>query len=197
MRGGAHTGREGDVIAVRCRGSLGSCLSRGQDLEALRRLPCGSSVIRFLQTLRDGNNGESKPPAAAERPLSRLALAIGHERPSAGAASAQRALALTEPGRDVHLDLATRHALIWFLNDGGMGWPALACSTIRAGSTGRWPTVSTVRLNQDERTTSRRWRRRGCRGAGRAAAARAGSAGGAAARAAGGTAGPERCTTPA
>ncbi len=50
----------------------------------------------------------------------------GHPGPFAGAATAQGALALIEPGRDVHLDLATRHALIWFLNDGGMGWPALA-----------------------------------------------------------------------
>jgi tetratricopeptide (TPR) repeat protein len=59
------------------------------------------------------------------RTLQKLALAIGFEDPPEGAALAERALVLIDPGREPRLDLAARHALIWFLNDCGLGWQAL------------------------------------------------------------------------
>jgi tetratricopeptide (TPR) repeat protein len=59
------------------------------------------------------------------RTLQKLALAIGFDDPAEGAALAERALVLIDPGREPRLDLAARHALIWFLNDAGLGWQAL------------------------------------------------------------------------
>ncbi len=61
----------------------------------------------------------------AGRVLHKLSQLIGYERPVDGVVTAEQALALIEPGRDLHLDLAARHGLIWFLNDGGMGRQAL------------------------------------------------------------------------
>jgi hypothetical protein len=59
------------------------------------------------------------------RTLQKLALAVGFEDPPAGVALAERALTLIEPGREPRAELAARHALIWFVNDCGMGWQAL------------------------------------------------------------------------
>jgi hypothetical protein len=59
------------------------------------------------------------------RTLQKLSLAVGWENPAAGIHFAERALALIEPGREPRLELASRHALIWFLNDCGLGWQAL------------------------------------------------------------------------
>ena len=54
-----------------------------------------------------------------------LAQAVGWDDPAKGARLAERALGLIEPGREQGLELAARHALIWFLNDCGMGRQAL------------------------------------------------------------------------
>jgi hypothetical protein len=59
------------------------------------------------------------------RTLQKLARAIGHEDPAHGAALAQRATALVEPGREPLLELAGRHLLSWFLNDCGHSTRAL------------------------------------------------------------------------
>jgi tetratricopeptide (TPR) repeat protein len=59
------------------------------------------------------------------RTLQKLALAIGYEDPPQGVAMAERALELIDPAREPRLELAARHALIWFLNDCGQGWQAL------------------------------------------------------------------------
>lgn len=58
-------------------------------------------------------------PAEEGAALHQLALAVGFEHPQRGARLARRALALIDPAADPRLDLAARHALIWFLNDGG------------------------------------------------------------------------------
>jgi hypothetical protein len=36
-----------------------------------------------------------------------------------------RALELLDPAREPRSELAARHALVWFLNDCGLGWQAL------------------------------------------------------------------------
>jgi tetratricopeptide (TPR) repeat protein len=59
------------------------------------------------------------------RTLQKLALAVGWEDPVEGTRCAERALALIEPGRQPRIELASRHALIWFLNDCGLAWQAL------------------------------------------------------------------------
>jgi hypothetical protein len=59
------------------------------------------------------------------RTLQKLALAVGHDDPQAGVSLAERALALVEPGREPRAELAARHALVWFLNDCGLGGQAL------------------------------------------------------------------------
>jgi hypothetical protein len=59
------------------------------------------------------------------RALRRLALAVGHEDPAEGARLAERAVALVGAGPEPRTELLARHALIWFLNDCGMGWRAL------------------------------------------------------------------------
>jgi tetratricopeptide (TPR) repeat protein len=96
------------------------CLEADIDLEqgeigaAITRLRRALATYRLL-----GERHE------AGRVLQKLSQAIGHEQPVHGVVTAERALALIEPGRDLHLDLAVRHGLIWFLNDGGMSWQAL------------------------------------------------------------------------
>jgi tetratricopeptide (TPR) repeat protein len=57
--------------------------------------------------------------------LQKLALAVGYEDPGRATGLAETALELLDPGREPRLDLATRHALAWFLNDCGLGWEAL------------------------------------------------------------------------
>ncbi len=59
------------------------------------------------------------------RTLQKLARAIGYQDPAQGIALADRALALIDPGREPLLELASRHVLIWFLNDFGMPAQAL------------------------------------------------------------------------
>jgi hypothetical protein len=59
------------------------------------------------------------------RTLQKLALAIGFEHPAQGVATAQRALALVDGGREPDAELAARHTLSWFLTDCGLGWQAL------------------------------------------------------------------------
>ncbi len=59
------------------------------------------------------------------RTLKRLALVVGHDDPAQGAGLAQRALDLIDPVREPRCELAARHALVWFLNDRGLGWEAL------------------------------------------------------------------------
>jgi hypothetical protein len=60
-----------------------------------------------------------RQPGEEGRALYHLALALGFEDPQRGAATARRALARIDAAADPYLDLAARHALIWFLNDGG------------------------------------------------------------------------------
>jgi hypothetical protein len=48
-----------------------------------------------------------------------LARAAGHRDPQRGAIFARRALGLIDPRQEPRLALAARHALAWFLNDGG------------------------------------------------------------------------------
>jgi tetratricopeptide (TPR) repeat protein len=89
-------------------------LSLGEFAAAARRLRSAAATYRQY--------GERHEEARAQQ---RLALALGHEDPAAGVAAAERALMLIDPGREPQLELAARHALIWFLNDGGHGWRAL------------------------------------------------------------------------
>jgi hypothetical protein len=89
-------------------------LDAGELVAAAARLRRAAGIFRAL--------GERHEEGRA---LYRLATAVGFELPVEGAVTVERALALIEPGRDVQLDLAARHALIWFLNDAGMGWEAL------------------------------------------------------------------------
>ena len=44
-------------------------------------------------------------------------MAVGWDDTAKGTRLAERALGLNEPGWEQRLDLASRHALIWFLND--------------------------------------------------------------------------------
>jgi hypothetical protein len=60
-----------------------------------------------------------RQPADEGKALYLLALALGYEDPRRGAATARRALARIDAAADPRLDLAARHALIWFLNDAG------------------------------------------------------------------------------
>jgi tetratricopeptide (TPR) repeat protein len=60
-----------------------------------------------------------RQPGEEGRALYHLALALGYEDPQRGAATARRALARIDAAAEPNLDLAARHALIWFLNDGG------------------------------------------------------------------------------
>jgi hypothetical protein len=49
--------------------------------------------------------------------LQKLALAVGWDDPAEGTRLAEWALGLIEPEREPRLELASRHALIWLLND--------------------------------------------------------------------------------
>jgi hypothetical protein len=60
------------------------------------------------------------------RILRTLALATGYLDPLQGVALARQALQLVHRCRDPRLELSIRHALIWFLNDGGSPREALA-----------------------------------------------------------------------
>jgi hypothetical protein len=66
-----------------------------------------------------------RQPADEGRALYKLSLALGFENPRRGAATAHRALTRIDAAADPHLHLAARHALIWYLNDGGEPWRAL------------------------------------------------------------------------
>ena len=59
------------------------------------------------------------------RTLQKLAIAVGHDDPTQGAAIAERAVALVEGGSDPRLELAACHTLTWLLNDSGQAWAAL------------------------------------------------------------------------
>ena len=66
-----------------------------------------------------------RQPADQGKALYLLALALGDEDPRRGAATARRALARIDAAADPRLDLAARHALLWFLNDAGQARQAL------------------------------------------------------------------------
>ena len=89
-------------------------MSLGDWGAAERRLRSAASVYRLY--------GERHLEARA---LEQLAQAVGWDDPAKGVRLAERALGLIEPGREQGLELASRHALIWFLNDCGMGRQAL------------------------------------------------------------------------
>jgi hypothetical protein len=88
--------------------SLGDCVA------AAGLLRSAASIYRLY--------GERHQEA---RTLQQLALAVGWDDPAKGTGLAERALGLIEPGREPRLELASRHALIWFLNDCGMSGQAL------------------------------------------------------------------------
>lgn len=89
-------------------------MSLGDWAAAAGRLRSAASIYRLY--------GERHQEARA---LEQLAQAVGWDDPAKGVRLAERALGLIEPGREQGLELATRHALIWFLNDCGMGGQAL------------------------------------------------------------------------
>ncbi|HVT58550.1 MAG TPA: tetratricopeptide repeat protein [Thermoanaerobaculia bacterium] len=65
-------------------------------------------------------------PHEEGRTLFQLALATGYLAPKVGIELAERALDRIELWREPRLELSVRHALIWFLNDGGEPDRALA-----------------------------------------------------------------------
>jgi tetratricopeptide (TPR) repeat protein len=91
--------------------------------------------LRFSLGDLDGTADLLRPAAAIYRlcrdghlegrTLQKLALAVGYADSPKGAALAKRALALIDPSREPQLELAARHAYIWFLNDSGHSWQAL------------------------------------------------------------------------
>ena len=89
-------------------------MSLGDWAAAAGRLRSAASIYRLY--------GERRQEA---RTLQQLALAVGWDDPVKGTQLAERALGLIEPGREPRLELASRHALIWFLNDCGMSCQAL------------------------------------------------------------------------
>ena len=109
----AGTGEPLELAALlRCDANLR--LTLGEFAGAAALLRSAASLYRFC-----GDSCEEG------RTLQRLALALGYEDPAQGVAAAERALAILDPGREPRLVLAARHALIWFLNDGGHAWQAL------------------------------------------------------------------------
>ncbi len=89
-------------------------LASGDPAAAARLLRRAASVYRLYA---DGHE--------EGRTLQRLALVLGHDDPAQGAGLATRALELIDPVREPRCELAARHALVWFLNDRGLGWEAL------------------------------------------------------------------------
>lgn len=60
------------------------------------------------------------------RALLKQSEALGHLDPARGVDLVQSALALIDPAREPRLEICARHNLIWFLNDSGKPWEALA-----------------------------------------------------------------------
>jgi hypothetical protein len=89
-------------------------MAAGDPAEAARLLRQAASLYRLY-----GDHHEEG------RTLGKLALVVGHDNPAQGAGLAQRALDLLDPAREPRCELAARHALVWFLNDCGLGWEAL------------------------------------------------------------------------
>jgi hypothetical protein len=90
-------------------------LAQGETERGMRRLRSAASIYR-----RCGDRVEEG------RAVLQLARACGHRDPARGAALARRALGLVDGRREPELELAARHALAWFVNDGGDGGQALA-----------------------------------------------------------------------
>jgi hypothetical protein len=87
----------------------------GETERGMRRLRSAAAIYR-----RCGDRQEEG------RVVLQMAGACGHRDPSRGAELARRALGLVDRGRKPELELAARHALAWFVNDGGEGGEALA-----------------------------------------------------------------------
>jgi hypothetical protein len=89
-------------------------LARGDRERGMRRLRSAASIY--------GRCGDLPEQA---RVVLQMAQACGHRDPWRGVALAREALTLIA-GQEPRLELSARHALIWFLNDGGAGRAALA-----------------------------------------------------------------------
>jgi hypothetical protein len=95
------------------RVAAGVKLAAGDSAAAAKLLRNAASVYRLY-----GDRHEEG------RTLQKPALVVVHDDPSQGAGLAERALDLIDPVREPRC-AAARHALVWFLNDCGLGWEAL------------------------------------------------------------------------